>query len=986
MRSRNLLASSLFAIAAASISPAVYAQDGMGPEAGLQGSSGASQNPPAGDIVVTGSRIIRQDYNATSPIVTVGSERLSQTQAVTVEATLNQLPQFTPSIGAANVFPSTGGQAQLNLRGLGTDRTLVLLDGKRLQPSTPNGAVDVNVIPSSLIARVETITGGASAAYGSDAVSGVVNFILDKSFEGVELDAQYGDTTRGDGATFALSGVAGGTFADGRGHAALSISYSKRNQIQRGDRDFFAVTVANARLPYAMPLFTANPPSQQALDDLFESYGFARGSVVRTAPLGFNPDGTLFSSPGTAAGVINYRGPSTDEFPIINNAVLFSSGRTYDIQIPLERYNVFANVGYELADDVEIYGQALYTNYTALATTSYNALGLAGANGIVPVTNPFIPNELRVLLASRAQPNATFPISYSFRQRGPTSYETDYDIYQIQAGLKGRFGGWRWDVYGQIGQTRVTERTFNSVSKSAVDDLLAAPDGGASICKGGFNPFTTDVDAALSPECQDYIYREAFVHSKFRQKIVEGTIQGSPFSLPAGEVSLMLGASYRHDDYSQRPDASFQSGDIQGLAASFPAQGSQGVTEFFGEVLIPLVSDTPLIERLNLDAAYRYSNYSTVGSVSTYKVDLDWQVASALRLRGGYARAIRAPSLGELNSPATTSSVTIGRASSTTTAGDPCDVTSSFRLGANASQVRGLCLAQGIPLGAIDSFTYSSQTIFAVAQGNPDLKEETADTYSVGLILRSPFNTPALAQFQASVDYYDITIKNAIGTLPFTTALARCFNADGSNPNYSPDNENCSVISRNNLGTIQQGTIATLNLAQYETRGVDVQVDWAADFADLGMGNIGRIGLNFVASRLIDFKAQTLPGLPIQNFAGYTSSAIAANNVLPKYKSTLTLNYSIGDLSLGGRWRYIGGTTDVSKMTSAASTVPDVPAVSYFDLFGSYNFGEAVTLRAGVNNIADRDPPQVGTAVGNTDFSTYDVIGRSFYVGLRTKF
>jgi iron complex outermembrane receptor protein len=467
--------------------------------------------------------------------------------------------------------------------------------------------------------------------------------------------------------------------------------------------------------------------------------------------------------------------------------------------------------------------------------------------------------------------------------------------------------------------------------------------------------------------------------------IVEATLQGGLFDLPAGEVRMAAGLNYRHDSYDHDPDAVWRSGDLQGLSAQFPSGGSHDVTEIFAEVLLPLVRNAPLMEKLDLDLGYRFSDYSTIGSVSTYKADVEWTIKPWAQLRGGYSRAIRAPSLGELFAPRTPATVVIGIASPTSTNGDPCDVRSSFRQGPNAAAVRQLCLDQGVPLSAIDTFTFTSVNIYADAVGNPDLEEEKADTYSVGLILPSTLETPWLSRLQFSVDYYSITIDDAIGRLPFATGLLRCFNGDGiSNPTYDPNNVNCVVVARNAVGTITGGLIPTLNLASYETRGVDFQLDWAVPLDAFGAGS-GDLRLHMVANRLLSFDLTSLPGAATLDYAGYSSSPIASN-VLPKWKATSSLSFVKGGLNLGVRWRYIGATKEVSRLLTPTSTAPGPDAYNYFDLFGSFDVNDTLSIRGGVSNLTDKKPPQIGTALGNTDISTYDLLGTSFYLGLRATF
>lgn len=932
------------------------------------------------EIVVTGSRIARKDYASSSPIVTAGAERLESTGTPTLERALNQLPQFTASATSTETgFPNRGAQAQLNLRGLGTNRSLVLLDGRRIQPSNPDGTVDINTIPTNLISSVETITGGAASTYGSDAMSGVVNLLLKKDFQGVQLDAQGTLSSRGDARTSNISILAGTEFAEGRGHAMFSASYTNRQATPRSARSFFDNAFVTPRIPIASLVVNANPPSQDAVDSLFSTYGFPAGAVPRTSLLSINDDGTLFASPGTVAPV-NYKGPTTGFYTILNNSVGIRSGSSYPLQTPLDRFNFFGNASYELTDSLELYAQGLYTTYTSDLSVSAVSYGAAGQNGSMPVTNPFIPANIQALLATRSNPTAAVPFTYAFTQFDPLNTRMDWDIYQFQLGLRGDLGGdWTWDAYGSFGDTHSVAVLENVISKSATQQLLNAADGGASLCSGGFNPFRP-ADQALSKQCMDFIGRSASIDSRFKQQTFEVVAQGSLFSLPAGNLKAAIGGTIRHDEYFTTPDQLYQTGDLQAQTVQLPSMGKQTVKEIFGELLIPLVHDTPLIHELNVELGYRYSDYSISGSASTYKANAEWHLTPWAQIRGGYARAIRAPSLGELFTTAQTTAVVIGLPSSTATGGDPCDVRSSYRLGANAAQVRALCLAQGVPLAAVDTYTYSSSQIFAVASGNQNLKPEKADTLSAGLVLRSPAPSGLFSNLQFSVDYYRIKITDAIGTLPYTTGLANCFNAGGANPTYDVNNINCSVASRNATGNLSNGSIPTLNLAEYRTSGVDFQTDWR-----IPVSSATNLRLNSVVSYLINFNLSSFQGAPSLDYSGYSSSPIASN-VLPHWKGTTTATFEADDFTIGLRWRYIGETKDISKLLTPTSAAPGPGAYSYFDLFASANLWENFQIRAGVNNVFDKGPPQIGTAPSTTDIQTYDLVGTNFFLGLTTRF
>lgn len=925
------------------------------------------------DIVITGSRVARRDYQATSPIVTVSSEAIAATGNVTLEGALNQLPQFTPDSTAFSNGLNATGQATLNLRGLGAQRNLVLLDGRRLQPSSSTQVIDINTLPSILIGGTEIISGGASAVYGSDAISGVVNFKL-RQIDGVEVSGQNTVSARGDAGIRDIALGAGTRFADDRGRVTFGISYTDRDAVNINARDFFRRSIGVSSTIGA-GLFTpgANTPSQAAVNAAFAAYGLTAGTVLNASSLGVNADGTLFS---TGRGVFNYR----DRTPFVNNtgAALLQLPRDTYSQIPLERVSSFGKLSYELADGVTAYVQGLYTDYSS--TTVADAAPNAGAWVLrVPVTNQFIPAPLATLLASRPNPTAPFLLNKRYTEVGPRATVHDSTTWQALGGVSGKLGGMTWEVYGSHGESVLYDRTAGSVFASRAQALVSAADGGASLCGGtGYNPFAVDNSAA----CAAYISGVTTNRTKTTQDVVEATLQGALATLPAGEARFAVGADYRRNGFSFDPDARQIAGDVTAIARTSPTSGSVRAIEGYAEVLVPLLRDLPLIRSLELDAAYRYSDYDRSGGVSTYKADLNWVVADALRLRGGYQRAIRAPNVGELFTASTGLFPTIGLV--TQGGGDPCDIRSAYRTGGNATQVRALCLAQGIPAGVVDAYVNNVAQVAAFQSGNTALRPEIADTYTIGAVLTPRFATPWLIGLSLSVDYYNIAIDRAISTIPVTLSLNKCFNGDGSNPSYAADNFYCALIGRDPAtGGITNAQTPYLNIGGYRTAGVDVQFDWTVRLADVGVGSGGaRLGLSTVVNYLDSYRIQNQPGSAFQDFA----DTIGSGTTLPRYRATTSL--TLGDSRISGlvRWRHIDGMTDASRVTNPASTVAGTPAYDYVDLSLRIDPTPRFGLRLGVNNLADREPPVVSGVLGTTDAGTYDVLGRTFYLSATARF
>ena len=928
----------------------------------------APQAPDAGTratqldaVSVTGSRIAALDYESSSPLTTVSAEDIQATGTSTLEESLNQLPQLGLGANKTNAGWGGTGQATLNLRGLGAQRNLVLLDGRRLQPSTTDNVVDINGIPSALIEGVEIISGGASAVYGSDAIAGVVNIRLKDDFEGVRLDSQVSQYAEGDGTTRDLSLTFGGNFADGRGNAVLSFSWTDRDGVDYMAREFFRKSPGGTdfRIQTGTYEFGANLPNQAVVDQVFAQYGAAPGRVpvTTTTYLGFNDDGTLFLA---NKGPFNWRGADT---------LLFNTGTQLNnlnqdslIQVPLERYTAFGRATFQLTDDVQAYGQFSWSNLQ-----SYVAAEAGNAGISVPVSNPFIPDDLRRILASRANPTANFTLHKRFGEAGPRTFERDFDTWQFVAGAKGRVDALNgtWDVYASKGRTDVSETSQGAVVTQALNTLINAADGGASLCAGGYNPFGL---TTLSDACRDYLVATTHSRTVFEQDVLEANLQGGLFDLPAGEVRFATGLGWRRNRYEFQPDRLLQQGGVIGLPAKGASGGSTSVKEAYVEALVPVLYDAPFAHALDVGLAYRYSDYDLSGGTDTYKADFTWALVEDVRLRGSYQRAVRAPSVGELYVAAQTESNSYGLVANGQ--GDQCQAGSPLRTGANAAAVEALCLAQGVPAALLPGYIDTQRESLATIAGNTGLKPETADTYTVGVVW-----APEGAGFSVAVDWFDIKVTDVIGTLTSSQVLASCFNQDGANPGYALDNFYCQQIQRNaTTGRIDNIFKPTYNMGSLRTQGVDVQLDWNRQW-----DNGASLRASSVLSWVDRYEVQTLKGGIVYDYVGTVG-------YVPEWKAVSQLRYGQGAFGAGLRWRYIGAQQHSSKVTNPASTTPGVDAYHYFDAFGDWSLNDTVTLRAGINNLLDKEPPQVGGTPGATHASTYDIFGRQYFVGLTAKF
>jgi outer membrane receptor protein involved in Fe transport len=967
----------------------------------LPAAPAAAQEAEVGEVVVTGSRIARQDYVSESPIVTVGADQIAAVGSTTVENTLNQLPQFTPSNGAgtnSTNYVTTPGQAYANLRGLGPTRTLVLIDGRRVVSGNPNSVVDLNTIPTFLVENVETITGGASAVYGSDAIAGVVNFRLKRNFEGLQVDAQYGQTDRSDVQQGTISVGYGRDFAGGRGHLAVAGTWDKREGLFAADRDFSAVgytvlttgltpsgaaTILEGRYdPASNAGGAGNLPSQAALNAVFGAYGVPAGTVARNSNIAFNADNSLF----TTTPVRNFRGQQTPGFDPGNYT--FNSADYRYLFLPLERWSLFANGRFEVTDNIEAYGTASYVTYDVnrqLGPASASDGAFPGPDIVVPVTNPFIPADLRTLLASRADPTAAFYPRRAFAEVGGRLSENTYETMQVVGGLRGDLGfrDWKWDVYASFGRMEHLEEQSGNVSRAAMRQLTFAPDGGVAIC-GGFDIFGA---GQVSPGCATYIARDVRNETEIDQQVYEANITGGLFDLWAGEVKFAAGLQYRQDDFDYDPDVQLQGPDIVGFNPAVPVNGTIKSKEAYAELLVPLLDGEDGGMDLDLAVAGRLSDYNTVGRTEAYKADLLFRPVKPILLRGGYQRAVRAPNIAELFSPVSLGFSSIGTPGASTTAGDPCDVRSSFRTGPNAAAVRSLCVAQGVPASIVDSYQQASTQVEILTGGNPDLQEETSDSFTAGVVWSPAIDQRFFRRFQLSVDWYQIELEDVVGNLSVPTIAGGCFNTEGTNPGFSPDNFYCGLFSRLGSGNITNVQLNQVNLAAWKISGVDVQLDWAFDLADVGLpDNAGRLETNVVVSHLETFKKQARPGAPFLENAGTIGSDLSGG-AYPEWKWTASFTWNMDPLRVMFRWRHIDSMLDFRNVPVFSPTAVNPPTYNAYDLVGWWTLNERVSFRAGVNNLTDKQPPLFTSySNSNTDPSTYDVLGRRYFVGLTARF
>jgi outer membrane receptor protein involved in Fe transport len=1008
------------------------------------------ETAPAGDIVVTGSRIRRPNLESNTPIAVVSGEQLVSQGDVTLETFLNTLPQANPAATTTSNNPGNQGRAELDLRGLGSNRNIVLIDGRRPMVSSNTMVVDLNTIPAALIDRVDVISGGAGATYGADAVSGVVNVILKRDFSGLDVRGTYANTKDLDAKEFNVSAALGGNFADGRGNAVFGFDYTDREPLIKKQRAFAAfATSTTSFLPEGYYNGGNNAPSQAAVNALFgqASYGGAApGAVSVGNGLGFNLDGTLFAvgAFNNPQDVVNFRYPI--DFSV--NQALFPDLYSYNFDevnllvLPLKRRSIMGKANFEISPAAEVFGQFGYTRYnsrTALAptpapTVSSRRPGDVDATSvdvitslvedipgtgapvsnflIVPVTNPFISPDLLALLNSRTGNDAglvgsgaTEPFLIRTRTLGAGARFANFGntVVQYLGGLRGEFmPNWRYEAYYSEGRTEIVNRGTGAIDTQRLQNLLEAPGGTIGTCT--YNPFGRQ---PLSDACITYLEVQTRSQTDLKQRIGQAYVTGSLFELPGGPLSVVVGAELRRFRYKVDPGS--LSGPISGPNTVVAAAGKNQFTDFFGEVLIPVLRDRPWAQELEFNLSARVSKFEVENLITgskpdkhtdtSYGIQANYQPIRPVRMRATYQRAVRAPNFGEL----------FAGGGSAPQYFDPCSANTAFRagdLGLTPAQAIAFCQDANsavAPLTA-DFTNYvqppGSQLTITLA-GNENVKPEKADTFTVGAVFNSLAGSGLLSTLRGSIDYYNIRIDDAIITPDPNSALAGCFNYLGTNPNFDPNNQNCLSLQRSGTGLVRVRNPITggipftvNNEAEIKTSGIDMQLSWTLP---LGFGAFGggKSQLNFDAfvSHLIDFELKdALPGLPSIDYAGtigYFGQGFTGGGgaTFPKWRGTLNSALTLGDLTWNVRTRYIHSMRNRAAVQYVGedASFTGVDPAWYFDTNLTWNI-DKMMFRLGVNNVFDRKPELYAPNVqSGTDPSTYDVIGRRFFVttGLR---
>jgi outer membrane receptor protein involved in Fe transport len=947
------------------------------------------------EVVVTGSRLKRTVRDASVPVASVDDEDIRLSGTVNVEDLLNSMPQFVAgTTGASNglTFPTGTGAATLNLRGLGPTRNLVLVNGKRYAFFDSRQITDINTIPAALIQRTEVVTGGASAVYGSDAIGGVVNFIMRDDFEGVEARLTGAINSEGDGFERDITLTMGGDFDGGRGNAVLSVGYFKRDSILTTDRTF----------------------SEVVIGDVTDANGNA---VLGVGGSSFVPNGRFTGIPSTPAAIAAIPGldaaldaaglnglggtgfisgdSGMDQRPISFPGDRFNYTLDNFLQIPQERWTINAMTHYDLTDSATLYLDGMFANNE---TTVGFASAFINQSYQIEVNNPFIGQPLRdvfqLLDAAEAGPGAndgiiTLGINRRMLEVGPRRNQDSRQTFRVLTGVRGELGDLgensfknvSYDVYYSYTQTENTVVQLGNVLKERVRVGLlsgSAPNGDPIV-----NPFGPNISQAGV----DFISVVSSNIDRTNMQVLAANLTGELFEMPAGPLAASIGTEFRSNEAVFIPDQLVANGDIAGFNAITPTDGEIDVWEIYGEVRVPILSDVPLAETLSVNAAVRSSDYDleSVGSVTTYLGGIDWQLNSQIAFGGQFQRAIRAPNVGEVFG---------GQNSFPIFATDPCASAGAE----NDPTLVTLCQASGVPAGLVGTgnVLQPNNEIPGVFGGNPDLDEEESDTITLGVV----FTPDALPKLRIALDYFDIEVENAVA--PFAggvnNILDLCF-VQIQDINSTA----CQAISRNpttGIIDVENPVVAlNANIGLLETSGFDIQVDynWDAGFGWFGGGS--NFALSFRSTFVDEFTLTPIADIP-QN-KNFCVGAFGPTCGEPKHelKTTTRLTWTTGPLSISARHRWLDESAldrfvlprragDPNPPAANTFAVTEFDTANYVDLTFNYEASDGVSIWGGINNVFDEDPPILGRnqSRANTFPDTYDPYGTQFFLGTAVRF
>lgn len=945
--------------------------------AGILASGAATaQEEPKGEnaverIEVTGSRILREGAIAPSPVTVISGADLVDTGAMNIGEVLNKLPALATTYSLANSgrFIGTAGVSLLDLRGMGTDRTLVLVDGKRHVASSPGTAsVDTNTIPSTWIDRVEIITGGASAVYGADAVTGVVNFILKKDITGLNVSAIKGfaDNSSYQNEKYTLS--FGKDFADGKGNAAFSVEYNAQESLNALDNPWTATSYA--AFPYSVATGQARP-ADKVNDEAYPD----RITLPNAGYYLISNQGTVWDPfSGDILGIFNSDSSMRDVYsgPIADGQFCASQGCDYinlrqynEVQPKFDRINYNFKFNYDVTDDLNAYLEAKYSKTEGENIGQPFFRFYSGAN-LIQRDNAFLDPEVGALMDELDLP--FIGVNKMYNDIGRRLEENTRETTRFVAGLQGNITqDWTMDLSLVHGKSEIERVNAANVIMANYANAIDAvfDDEGNIVCRSeaaradGCAPANIMGDGAISQEAIDYVTTTSVGTSEIEQTVFNATFSNSAlFELPAGMVGFAGGIEYRDESSVTIEDAFAKTG-ATFFNALGETDGSYDVKEAFFELSVPVLADVFLVDTLVLDTAVRYADYSTIGNATSWKLGLDWTISPELRARFTVSEAIRAPNIDELFS---------GQSQSFARVRDVCKVSELDLLAPEGRAVRAAnCAALGVP--ADFNSNYDSATLETLVGGNPDLKPEESKSITAGIVYQPEW----LDGFSFTADYWEIDIEDTISGIGFQTILDRCVDSP-----TGIDNQFCALITRDadtSEITLLKGF--ALNIARSLNSGVDFEFGY--DFDAFG----GRFNTSFIGTYLIESKDYPFQDEP-ENYTDF--EGVLGDET---WQGSISIDYTHGAWSVDWNTRFINGVELYSPTQLATNPNPsnEMRYGSYFitDASVAYSFENGIGLKLGVDNLFNRKLP--GTTQGTGSGSAiYDNIGRFGYIQATYKF
>ncbi|MDB5362111.1 MAG: TonB-dependent receptor [Rhodospirillales bacterium] len=905
----------------------------------------AQSAPQTETIEVTGSRIKNTDAQAANPITVITSEDIAKTSAVTTEDIIRKLPVIDNNGAGVGSSINNGsfGSSTASLRNLGYTRTLILLDGKRL-PFTDFGAsadaVDLNSIPASMIDHIDVLRDGASSIWGADAVGGVINIILKKHFQGVEIDGSVGETSHGDGLTYSVGSTVGADFD--RGNIVINASHDHRDPILQINRDWASNEFKGTPNIGSGPISSRAPGLKGTIPGIGSVYFY--GPTNQFVKL----SGSQLANPAQAS--------------LLRPDVFFSpTGLKFDLTfhpdltVGLDRNQFAFSTHYDLLPNITMVLDGFYTDRTSQQALNPEPLGNTVTTEKFPNGFNLIPAKLPDGTANPGNPFGV-DINVSNTRRFETGLRTQQDesqTYRIHTGLQGTiFSKYDWEVGYAYGQSQTVDRQDNTANFDHLAKLAGVEACGADVAVG-CSPANFLGTNSLTPAQASYAFFTSIRNTKETQQYAYGNITGPIYDLPAGPLQFAAGWEYRSETLFDHPDQVAINGDSS--VDTFPGSGSDSVASAYAELNIPVLSNLPFVKALTFDTSARYDYYTLFGRSLTWKFGVDYAITDDIRLRGSKSTGFRAPQVKELFG---------GGFESAESANDPCSTAGGAFAGS------GQCLADLAKAGVTGPFVSQlTGQINGIVSGNTALKPETAQQWSVGTVL-TPRVVPGLS---VSVDYYDVHLRNAIGTIGVQSILNDC---------YGPTHTHCDLVTPRQAGTGEVVKVfdRELNTGAETTNGIDVDVDYGFDSAMIGVPQVGHIQLTGLAEYLLSDTLTDAFGNVTQQAGSFNFSQYAE----PRWKANLGVAVTHDAFTFGVTERYYGGVH--IQGASGDAFGQQAPGVFYTDLNVQYKY-KNVSLSVGVDNLFDKAPPYLQDGAVNTNTNAnYDFTGRFLYLKTSVKF